>query len=129
MAARLLSYVPVYLLLLHLVACGFVALGRLHDDRRGWPYHDALLADREHEPSVLYARAIYWAVVTMTTVGFGDIIPLTVEEMLYTSATMFVGAYTAYGAIGLIMAELVRADAFEASWQRRVELADHFIKK
>ena len=48
--------------------------------------------------------------------GFGDIVPRSVAEMLFTSAAMFVGCYSACALIGLIMAELVRADGFEASW-------------
>ena len=127
--ARIASYVPCYILMSHLVACGFVAIGRMQPDNSGWVYADPLLEGREQEANVLYARAIYWSCVTMTTVGFGDIIPITWEEMLYTSAVMFLGAYTACAAIGLLMAELVRADGFQASWQKRVELADAFIKK
>jgi voltage-gated potassium channel len=54
-------------------------------------------------------RAMYWAVVTMTTVGYGDLSPQTVLGQLIASAVMIIG----YGIIaiptGIVTAEIVTA--------------------
>jgi voltage-gated potassium channel len=54
-------------------------------------------------------QAIYWAIVTMTTVGYGDIAPQTVLGKLLASAVMIVG----YGIIavptGIVTVEMGRA--------------------
>jgi len=51
-------------------------------------------------------EGIYWAIVTMTTVGYGDIAPITVAGKLLASALMITG----YGVIavptGIVTAEL-----------------------
>ena len=51
---------------------------------------------------------MYWAIVTLTTVGYGDIAPRTAAGRLLASAVMIVG----YGIIavptGIVTAELVR---------------------
>jgi voltage-gated potassium channel len=51
-------------------------------------------------------RAMYWAIVTMTTVGYGDITPQTVVGQMLSSALMILG----YGIIaiptGIVTAEL-----------------------
>jgi voltage-gated potassium channel len=51
-------------------------------------------------------RAMYWAIVTLTTVGYGDITPQTVPGQLLSSALMILG----YGIIaiptGIVTAEL-----------------------
>jgi voltage-gated potassium channel len=53
-------------------------------------------------------RSMYWAVVTMTTVGYGDIAPHTVLGQLIASVLMIIG----YGIIavptGIVSAELVQ---------------------
>jgi len=54
-------------------------------------------------------RSVYWAIVTMTTVGYGDIAPQTVPGQLLASFVMVTG----YGIIavptGIVSAELVTA--------------------
>ncbi|MBN2194961.1 MAG: ion transporter [Polyangiaceae bacterium] len=54
-------------------------------------------------------RAMYWAIVTLTTVGFGDITPQTPVGQLLASALMILG----YGIIavptGIVSAEMARA--------------------
>jgi len=51
-------------------------------------------------------RAMYWAIVTLTTVGYGDVIPLTVAGQMLSSVLMILG----YGIIaiptGIVTAEL-----------------------
>ncbi|WP_017733410.1 ion transporter [Nafulsella turpanensis] len=54
--------------------------------------------------------SIYWAVVTITTVGYGDIAPQTTEGQMLATLLMLLG----YGIIavptGIVSAELTRAD-------------------
>ena len=54
--------------------------------------------------------SIYWAIVTITTVGYGDIIPQTVIGKFISSLLMLVG----YGVIaiptGIVTAEVVKSD-------------------
>ncbi len=58
-------------------------------------------------------RAIYWAIVTLTTVGYGDITPQTAAGQALASFVMIIG----YGIIavptGIVTAELARASARE----------------
>jgi voltage-gated potassium channel len=64
-------------------------------------------------------RSVYWAIVTVTTVGFGDITPGTTAGQLLAAALMIVG----YGIIavptGIVTAEMVVKRARE---ERRAEL-------
>lgn len=56
--------------------------------------------------------AIYWAITTMTTVGFGDITPKTDLGRLIASLMMLLGWGTLAVPTGIVTAEM--------SWQRRV---------
>ena len=55
--------------------------------------------------------SVYWAIVTMTTVGYGDITPMTPLGQALASVLMIMG----YGIIavptGIVSAEIARADA------------------
>jgi voltage-gated potassium channel len=62
-------------------------------------------------------QSIYWAVVTMTTVGYGDIAPATVPGKLLASLVMIMG----YGIIavptGIVTVELASARKSKVSTQ------------
>jgi voltage-gated potassium channel len=55
-------------------------------------------------------KAVYWAIVTMTTVGYGDITPQTPLGQILSSGLMIIG----YGVIavptGIISAEMVKSE-------------------
>jgi Cyclic nucleotide-binding domain/Ion channel len=76
-------------LMVHLIACGWIALGsgNIGPD-----------SDKVFE----YVKAVYWAMTTLTTVGYGDIAAKSAAQMLYAAATQLVGV----GVFGFILSNV-----------------------
>lgn len=53
-------------------------------------------------------RSIYWAIVTVTTVGYGDITPQTIPGQVIASAVMLIGYAILAVPTGIISAELLQ---------------------
>ena len=53
-------------------------------------------------------QSIYWAIVTITTVGYGDIAPLTVVGRIIASVAMLVGYSIIAVPTGIISVEMSR---------------------
>jgi len=60
-----------------------------------WWMEDGL---EESQKSERYVAGLYWAITTMTTVGYGDILPRTDSERLFATVIMLMGA-TVFGYI------------------------------
>ena len=119
---RLVLLVLQMIFVAHLVGCGWFALT--------WPPHgeedegesveswltahdDRFYGDKDVTLSAplfdQYLVSVYWALVTLTTVGYGDLVPTNRAEMIYASVAVLVGALCfAYivGAIGSLVASL-----------------------
>ena len=54
-------------------------------------------------------QSIYWAIVTMTTVGYGDIAPATVAGKILASMVMIIGYAILAVPTGIVTVELGRA--------------------
>ena len=55
-------------------------------------------------------RSIYWAIVTLTTVGYGDIAPQTVLGQFIASIIMIIGYAVIAVPTGIVSSEIVKAD-------------------
>ncbi len=58
-------------------------------------------------------RSIYWAIVTITTVGYGDIVPTTVFGQIVASFLMIIGYAIIAVPTGIVTSEMVKAKANE----------------
>lgn len=56
-------------------------------------------------------RSIYWAIVTVTTVGYGDIAPTTVTGQTLASVIMLIGYAIIAVPTGIVTAEIVKGSA------------------
>lgn len=52
-------------------------------------------------------RAVYWAIVTMTTVGYGDIAPVTIPGQMLAAVVMLLGYAILAVPTGIVTAEIV----------------------
>jgi CRP-like cAMP-binding protein len=89
------------------VASGFLGAGATH------PVGDTTF-DR-------YICAVYWAITTTATVGYGDFVPTTNMERMYTVFAMIVGA-TFYGyMIGIITSQVAEGDAHAKAYYEKMK--------
>lgn len=87
---RLVQMLATFLLLIHLIACIWVFIGRLDDTYENWifkyNFQDAELYE-------LYTASFYWALTTLATVGYGDITAVNSVERIFCSLVMLVGIF------------------------------------
>lgn len=86
---RLVPVAMMMPLLVHLIACGWISLG----SGTAGPNPDKLTE---------YVKAFYWAMTTLTTVGYGDISAKTSPQMLYACFTQLMGV----GVFGFILSNV-----------------------
>jgi len=58
-------------------------------------------------------RSIYWAIITLTTVGYGDIVPQTVLGQALASVIMIIGYAIIAVPTGIISVEMARGTTYE----------------
>eukprot|EP00931_Biecheleriopsis_adriatica_P005142 TRINITY_DN106690_c0_g1_i1.p1 TRINITY_DN106690_c0_g1~~TRINITY_DN106690_c0_g1_i1.p1 ORF type:complete len:695 (-),score=103.12 TRINITY_DN106690_c0_g1_i1:23-2107(-) len=76
---------------MHLLGCGWFLVAVLHSDEtkpKTWIYARGI---EEAGPLDQWITSMYWVLTVFTTVGFGDISPGTVGEILYGSLVMIIG--------------------------------------
>jgi voltage-gated potassium channel Kch len=94
------------LLVVHWVCAGWLLL-------RGVDPGTDLLAN--------YVEALYWAVATLTTVGYGDITPQNTVQRVYAIGTMVVGLSFIGYLIGLMASFLAQRDPARAIYRENME--------
>lgn len=91
---RLLKLIVVVILIAHWFACIFYFFGTLHS-ADGTALFDSWINDDSKVPPDLYGQyiaALYFSVYTITTIGYGDVVPGTTVERTYVTIIMLLGA-------------------------------------
>ncbi|EGZ18456.1 hypothetical protein PHYSODRAFT_502297 [Phytophthora sojae] len=56
--------------------------------------------DSTYQASFAYLRSVYWAIVTLTAVGYGDIVAYSTAESYFAALWIFVGGIINFGVVG-----------------------------
>lgn len=113
--ARLIPLGVILPIVVNLLACGWSLLG----EGTARPASDRLTD---------YIRSVYWAITTLTTVGYGDISARTNPQMIYASLTMVAGVGVFGYLLGNVASLLARLDAAREQYLERLDRVDAFMR-
>lgn len=95
-----------FMIAVHWLACGWVMLGQ----------HDVALDFWTN-----YINALYWTITTLTTVGYGDILPTNNTQKVYAIIVQVLGFGVFGFIIGSVAGRLMRSDPARAKYQENME--------
>jgi hypothetical protein len=137
---RTFALVLTMLSVVHLVGCLWLAVGRMgwEEDNDGWMvdagYGDFKTNGHNYTYDSVrkqYIDATYWAIVTMSSDGYGDLLPVTTSERKITIFIIVLGAFLyAYiiGSFSTIMSHLDFDKARYVSTNQPPVIADRHVR-
>jgi hypothetical protein len=78
-------------------------------------------------PSELYIASLYWAVMTLTTIGYGDVTPHTKGEMIFSIFAMALGAATYAYLVGDVCGEIGNGDPLGIQFRQKMDCVKNFM--
>jgi len=124
---RLFWFLVWLILLLHLFACCWVFFARLDEDQPdNWIQCKGYL---DYSNAQLYIVAVYFSIMTLATVGYGDITPCNTTERVVCCAMMLVGIFVYSVTIGSLTNLLGSLDKRRAVLNQRIELLVELSEK
>jgi voltage-gated potassium channel Kch len=123
---RIAKFFAVVMLLIHWISCAWYLTAFIHNFPQDcWVVRVGI---EDADPITQYIRSLYWAIVTMTTVGYGDITPYRNIEYLFTMVVMLLGASMYAFIIGNIASLFSKLDSSKVNHFNRMEAVTQFLR-
>eukprot|EP00873_Tetraselmis_striata_P023243 jgi/Tetstr1/443507/TSEL_031511.t1 len=126
---QLLKYLMYAILFAHWIACAWslvVVLERYRQDN--WVETFFGVSVMELPSFDLYVGSLYWAVMTVSTIGYGDVLPSTSLERVFVILAMLTGAF-AYGyIIGAVSGIVATRDAKKNAFYSTMDGLNNFME-
>jgi hypothetical protein len=123
---RLIDWIPLTLLFNHWVACMFYLISQLNEGE-SWvtqwmiecKQQKVALSGFQCTSYDVYLRAFYWALYTLTTTGYGQVIIVSNEERIFAMFVMVLGGVMCDAGITAILTALFNEEDRESATRKR----------
>jgi len=108
----------------HLFACMMTMVGTFSEDEFGTSWIVAVEMSKGHQGRSslsLYNMALYWSLMTITSIGYGDITPQTNMEYATVSLLMLIGSCLWAHVIGSLCASISNLDMERMQHEQRMD--------
>jgi len=119
-----------FILASHWIACVWALLAVNEDlgDEDTWLMHAAPANGVVPAgPMEIYLTSLYWSSMTVTSVGYGDILPVTTLERTVCTLLMFVSGFVWAYALGEMMAAFGNSDVHEQNFRHMLDDLNHMM--
>jgi hypothetical protein len=124
---RTASFAVTVLVVVHIVGCFWFLLAKLENfEPDCWVVRNGLL---DEPKSAQYIASIYWAFTTLSTVGYGDIVPKTPSERVFGIIWMMLGVGFYSFTIGSLTSILSNMDSTKNELTIKLTAIDQISKE
>eukprot|EP00002_Diphylleia_rotans_P006206 TRINITY_DN1553_c1_g2_i1.p1 TRINITY_DN1553_c1_g2~~TRINITY_DN1553_c1_g2_i1.p1 ORF type:complete len:1054 (+),score=191.69 TRINITY_DN1553_c1_g2_i1:69-3230(+) len=114
------------LLFAHWFGCIWFYIAKLEGlGEETWAYHADVVNSGTFTQ---YITSAYWALVVMTTVGFGDIVPITNTEKCFTIVTMITGVSIYATIFGNMATMIAQMDASATRYREKLDALHEYMR-
>ena len=111
----------------HVTGCGFFWVARVENFAdETWVAQGGFV---DASPTTQYVASLYWAITTLSTVGYGDIFPGTTAERIYSTIVMVFNMGVFGYVTGCFVVLVTQADAEVLKWRHAIDDARRFGKR
>jgi CRP-like cAMP-binding protein len=79
-------------------------------------------------PTDGYLLSLYWSVTTLSTCGYGDIVPTTTPQTVYAFIVMVIGDVLCAAVVGSVTSLMLSIDASSGDFTRRLSLVKGYVQ-
>ena len=123
---RIAKFFTAVMLFVHWIACGwFLSAFIANFPEDCWV---VIMGIKDADLITQYIRSLYWTIITVTTVGYGDITPNRNIEYIFTILVALLGVSMYAFIIGKIASLFSNIDAAKADFWNRIEALNQYLR-
>lgn len=112
---------------IHITACLFYLAAKVDDfGPETWVYIHNI---QNFSTDAKYTTCLYWAITTLGTIGYGDLVPHSVSEKLLAMVWMIIGVYVVSYSVGSLTSFYTDLNLKDTMRHDRIIMAEDFSKK